>query len=136
EAIAMFLRGEFGAVEEVNPYLVAALFAGDRASANPQIEDWLRKGKFVVADRYFHSNLAFQGAKITSQKQKEHFRRWIRQIEFENHRIPKPCLTIFFDVPMSFVRDNLSKRHAKETRAYLKGGIDIHEAALGLQEDV
>ena len=136
EAIAMFLRGEFGSVKEVNPYFVAALFAGDRASARPQMEEWLNAGKFVVADRYFHSNLAFQGAKITVRTQKEHFRKWIREVEFENHRIPKPSLTIFFDVPMSFVKDNISKRHAKETRTYLKGKLDIHEAAFDLQEDV
>ena len=30
ELIARFLRGEFGGVNEVDPYLVALLFAGDR----------------------------------------------------------------------------------------------------------
>ena len=33
ELIARFLRGEFGGVGEVDPYLVALLFAGDRADA-------------------------------------------------------------------------------------------------------
>ena len=136
EAIAMFLRGEFGALSEVHPYLVATLFAGDRAMAKPQIEEWLRADRFVIADRYFYSNLAFQGAKILNQKEKLHFRKWIRQLEFECHQIPAPVLTIFFDVPLSFVEANIAKRNANDRRPYLKGKVDIHEAALDLQEKV
>ena len=30
EMVSMFLRGEFGAIDQVNPYIVALLFAGDR----------------------------------------------------------------------------------------------------------
>ena len=33
ELIARFLRGDLGGVESVNPYLVALLYAGDRADA-------------------------------------------------------------------------------------------------------
>ena len=36
ELIARFLRGELGAVDKVDPYLVALLFAGDRADALPR----------------------------------------------------------------------------------------------------
>ena len=41
QLIARFLRGEFGGVQEVDPYLVALIFAGDRADAAPQIRQWL-----------------------------------------------------------------------------------------------
>ncbi|MEG0498356.1 MAG: thymidylate kinase, partial [Alistipes sp.] len=41
ELIARFLRGEFGAAEAVNSYLVALIFAGDRADAATQIRTWL-----------------------------------------------------------------------------------------------
>ena len=51
ELIARFLRGEFGGVQEVDPYLVALIFAGDRADAAPQIRQWLAEGKAVVLDR-------------------------------------------------------------------------------------
>ena len=37
QLIARFLRGEFGGVQEVDPYLVALIFAGDRADAAPQL---------------------------------------------------------------------------------------------------
>ena len=56
ELIARFLRGEFGGVNEVDPYLVALLFAGDRAAAGPQIRAWIAEGKAVVLDRYVYSN--------------------------------------------------------------------------------
>ena len=40
DLIARFLRGELGALNEVNPYLVALLYAGDRADAAAQICAW------------------------------------------------------------------------------------------------
>ena len=42
--IARFLRGEMGSLEEVDPYLVALIFAGDRADAAPKIREWMAKG--------------------------------------------------------------------------------------------
>jgi len=135
EAIAMFLRGEFGSVDEVHPYLVASLFAGDRATARPVIENWLNASKLVIADRYFYSNVAFQSAKIEDLSAKAKFQSWIRYVEFECNSIPRPDLTIFFDVPFDFIRENIVTR-AGENRSYLNGQTDIHEAALELQEKV
>ena len=51
ELIARFLRGELGAVDAVDPYVVALLYAGDRADAAPVIRRWLDEGKFVILDR-------------------------------------------------------------------------------------
>ena len=64
ELIARFLRGELGAVDAVDPYVVALLYAGDRADAAPVIRRWLDEGKFVILDRYVYSNVAYQCAKI------------------------------------------------------------------------
>ena len=47
ELIARFLRGELGAVDKVDPYLVALLFAGDRADAAAQLRCWLDAGHAV-----------------------------------------------------------------------------------------
>ena len=63
ELIARFLRGELGAVDAVDPYVVALLYAGDRADAAPVIRRWLDEGKFVILDRYVYSNVAYQCAK-------------------------------------------------------------------------
>jgi len=64
ELIARFLRGELGAVDKVDPYLVALLFAGDRADAAAQLRCWLDAGHAVVLDRYVYSNVGFQCAKL------------------------------------------------------------------------
>jgi len=136
EAIAMFLRGEFGAVEEVSPYLVASLFAGDRVTFKPTLEAWLHGEKLVLADRYFYSNVAFQGAKLRSPDAKRHFRSWIRQIEFVDHQIPVPDVTVFFDVPLDFVKTTIAIHRPHEERSYLNGQADIHEFAFDLQERV
>ena len=45
ELIARLLRGEFGGVGEVDPYLVALLFAGDRADAAPPDQGVARAGQ-------------------------------------------------------------------------------------------
>jgi dTMP kinase len=136
EAIAMFLRGEFGAVEDVSPYLIASLFAGDRAAAKPLLDTWLQSGKLIVADRYFYSNLAFQSAKLLGSAKKQHFRAWLKQVEFGCHRIPPAALTVFFDVPFAFVQSNIIHQRPHEVRSYLNGHPDIHETALDLQERV
>jgi dTMP kinase len=135
EAIAMFLRGEFGSVETVHPYLVAALFAGDRAAANSTMRSWLTEGKFVVADRYFYSNAAFQSAKLGSEIAKAEFESWIRFVEYTCNQIPQAHLTVFLDVPIEVIESNMIKRSV-EPRSYLKGQADIHEASLHLQAKV
>jgi dTMP kinase len=48
ELIARFLRGEFGGVGEVDPYLVALLFAGDRAEAAGQIRTSMMMGLVFI----------------------------------------------------------------------------------------
>src|ERR1700761_40350 len=135
EAIAVFLRGEFGSLDQVHPYLVASLFAGDRVSAVPKILEWLDEGSLVLVDRYVYSNLAFQAAKIHGPEAKSAFALWLESVEFDCNRVPRADLNIFFDVPMEFVLSNISRR-ATEQRAYLKGRDDIHEAAQQFQEQV
>jgi len=135
EAIAMFLRGEFGSVEAVHPYLVAALFAGDRAAARRVMEEWLEASRIIIADRYFYSNLAFQSAKIDGLQNKDKFLDWLRHVEYSCNEIPEPSITLFFDAPFHFVEANIRAR-VVEHRPYLNGLADIHEAALHLQQEV
>jgi len=135
EAIAMFLRGEFGSLAQVHPWLVASLFAGDRASAVPAIRQSLDEGCLVLADRYFYSNLAYQAAKIPGQQAKCAFASWLEHVEFACNRIPRAHLNLFFNVPAEFALANVSRR-AAEQRSYLQGQNDIHEVAGDFQQQV
>lgn len=136
DLIARFLRGEFGKADQVDPYLVAMLFAGDRFNEAAIIRDKLNNGYNVLADRYVLSNIAFQCAKLESDKAKNQLMNWIKDLEFNYFGIPKPDASIFLRVPFSFVEANLQNSRLGNDRDYLNGAADIHEADLSFQQKV
>lgn len=136
ELIARFLRGEFGALNEVDPYLVAMLYAGDRKDAASLIGNWLKEGKIVLLDRYTYSNIAYQCAKLTKIPEQIKLMQWILSLEFNHFAIPKPDLNIFLDVPFSFTENNLTAIRTGNDRNYLNGTRDIHEESLIFQKNV
>ena len=136
ELIARFLRGEFGSLKDVDPYLVAMLYAGDRKDASTRIRNWLSDNKMVLLDRYTYSNIAYQCAKLEDIQSQDKLMKWILALEFEHFAIPKPDLNIFLDVPFSFTEMKLSSSRSGNERDYLKGNPDIHEESLNFQKKV
>ncbi|MFN2378806.1 MAG: dTMP kinase [Bacteroidales bacterium] len=136
ELIARFLRGEFGSLDQVDPWLVAMLYAGDRRDAAEDIRRWLDAGIYVLLDRYVYSNIAYQCAKLNDIKEAEALKEWIFNLEFNHFGIPRPSLNIFLDVPLSFTRKKLQSRRNGNDRSYLKGSNDIHESNLAFQSAV
>jgi len=136
EMIARFLRGEFGSLNEVDPYLVALLYAGDRRDASEMIKGWLRDRKIVLLDRYTYSNIAYQCAKIDRISEQDKLMNWILKLEFEHFGIPKPDLNLFLDVPFNFTEKKLRSERSGDDRKYLKGTRDIHEESLNFQKKV
>ena len=136
DMVARFLRGEFGEMGDVSPYIVALLFAGDRADAGPMIRRWLEEGKFVVLDRYVNSNIAYQCAKLDDAVQRQELHDWIIDTEYGHFNIPKPDISLFLDVPFEFTERNLTAAREGADRDYLNGGRDIHEESLSLQRRV
>jgi dTMP kinase len=136
ELIARFLRGEFGSLNEVDPYLVAMLYAGDRKDASDKIKGWLEKKNIVLLDRYTYSNIAYQCAKLDDQISQEKLMKWILSLEFDHFAIPKPDLNIFLDVPFSFTEKKLLSNRSGNDRSYLNGTKDIHEESLNFQKKV
>ena len=136
DLIARFLRGDLGSVEQVNPYLVALLYAGDRADCAKTINGWLSEGKVVIVDRYVYSNIGYQCAKLTAGDERNALRDWILRTEFEQFAIPRPDLSLFLDVPFSFTERKLTEQREGDDRSYLNGQKDIHEASLDLQRRV
>ena len=136
EMIARFLRGEFGKINQVDPYIVAMLYAGDRHDAASIISGWLKAGYAVILDRYVYSNIAFQCAKLNDESEKKKLRDWIFDLEYNHFKIPKPDLSIFLDVPFKFTVEKLTKQRNGTDREDLKGNVDIHEENLDFQENV
>jgi dTMP kinase len=136
ELIARFLRGEFGSLNEVDPYLVAMLYAGDRKDASVTIGNWLAEGKIVLLDRYTYSNIAYQCAKLQESRGQDKLMQWILSLEFQHFGIPKPDLNIFLDVPFAFTEKNLATARTGDDRNYLNGYRDIHEESMLFQKKV
>lgn len=136
ELISMFLKGDFGELDTVNPYLVAMIYAGDRNDAKEKISGWLKAGHYVIADRYVSSNIAFQCAKIQNQAKRTALKKWILSLEYDYYRIPEPDLQFFLDVPFDFTVKKLTVQRKGDDRKYLDGQKDIHEENLEFQKEV
>jgi len=136
EMISRFLRGEFGDVTNVNPYLVALLYAGDRENAKHIIREWLSQNYLIIVDRYVYSNMAFQCAKAKTLSEKERLKKWILELEYGYNTIPSPNISIFLYVPFEFIVSKLNNKRGGIDRAYLNGKEDIHESSIELQKKV
>lgn len=116
--ISRFLRGEFGEIHTVSPYLISLAYALDRASVKEEMDDFLAQGGCIVTNRYATSNMAHQGAKFEKEAERKAFLNWIYDLEYKIHKIPKEDMVIFLDVPHEV---SMQLTHKKEKRNYLKG---------------
>lgn len=126
--IKSYLEGEFGSINEVNPYLMACIFAGDRSLAKSLIEKWLSEGKIVIANRYVSSSKAHLGANLPEEKQKE-FIYWLDALEYETNKLPKENLTILLTIDPKIAQKNVSGKHTdihEENLRYLKEANKIY----------
>ncbi len=136
DLIARFLRGELGGLDQVNPYLVALLYAGDRADAAKMIREWMASGKVVILDRYVYSNVSYQCGKVSDREEREALSKWILDLEYNHFEIPRPDISLFLDVPFLFTKRKLEEQRDGADRDYLNGKKDIHESSLELQQHV
>lgn len=125
--VAKFLRGEFGDLDSVSPYLASLTFALDRLSAKDTIEDHLKAGKIVVMNRYTTSNMAHQGSKFADETKRREFLKWLEELEYETNKIPREDVVIYLYVPW---QEGSRLTKLKEDRTYLNGKKeDIQEAS-------
>lgn len=136
ELIAGYLRGDFGALDRVDPQLAALLYALDRKEAAKEMRDILAAGHTLLADRYILSNLAYQCARTRDLEKKRKLTLWIEAFEYGHDPIPRPDLTLYLDAPLAFAMEKLAGERAGADRAYLEGKTDLHEADRDLQARV
>jgi len=136
EVIAKFLQGEFGGVDDVDPYFVANIYAMDRFLFLPELKKMLEENDVVLLDRYVFSGMAFQAAKYINKDKQEEIIDWIDKFEFDFLDLPYPDLTIFLNVPMEVIKQRLINNREGADREYLEGKEDIHEADLEFQARV
>lgn len=126
-----FLKGEFGKIDQVSPWLAVLPYMIDEyIGGRDDIKRWVASGKIVLSNRYFTSNV-HQIAKLRTRA-KAKFRRWLWRAGYKEFGIYKPDLVIVLAVPPEIGRKlNLKK----DGRRYLKGRKqDIHEKNLAHQK--
>ena len=121
KTVAQFLKGNFGGINQVSPYLASLAYALDRLSAKEQLIDSLKKGNYVLANRYVTSNMAHQGAKFSDLKEKTKFLKWIYELEYKVHRLPQEDVMIYLHLPAEVSTQLISSRGLEK---------DIHEQNL------
>ena len=96
--VADFLNGRFGQLSEVNPFLAALLYAGDRFESKAWLTEAIRTHEVVILDRYVPSNMAHQASKLEGAERAELIA-WVEQVEFGIYQLPRPepvaCCWIF-----------------------------------------
>ena len=133
QTVARYLRGEFGTLDNISPYLASLAYALDRLSAKEQMEDFLKKGAVIIANRYTTSNMAYQGARFSNEKEREKFFQWLYELEYKINKIPKENLVIYLYVPWEIGVELTEK---KGERQYLLGKEDIHEKNIDFLKKV
>jgi dTMP kinase len=111
--VARFLKGEFGGNREVSPYLSSLAFALDRLTARDEMIEWLEENNIVVADRYTSANMAHQASKLPVKNQAS-FLKWIYDMEYKEHKLPKEDMVIFLHVPAEISQKLLDKKSKKK----------------------
>jgi dTMP kinase len=124
-AVADYLNGVFGTVDEVHPELAGLLYACDRYHARPALEAALAGHDLVVCDRYVASNLAHQGAKLVGDD-RVRLLSWLEAVEYGEFGLPRPDLTVLLDLEPADARALVGRKAA---RSYTAMPEDIHESA-------
>jgi dTMP kinase len=113
-----YLSGKLGSLSNVDPRKVAKAYASDRLLAKAEIEQWLREGKLVIANRYASASKAHLGANMPENK-REAFFKWLEDLEYGINQIPKEDLTILLEVDPKVGQKNVASDKP-----------DIHEESL------
>lgn len=117
--IAAYLRGEFGKMEEIDPRLVANLYAADRLYQIDEIEELREKNDVVLFDRGVTSNLIYTPARGKGKSEIQELEKFIEKLEYEVFGFPRESLVIFLDA----TAETRQQLHAAKKRL-----ADLHEA--------
>jgi dTMP kinase len=133
KTVAKFLRGEFGSIDQVSPYLASLAYALDRASIKDQMEEFMASGGIIIANRYATSNMAHQGAKFKNEAERKEYLKWVHELEYKVHRIPQEDCVVYLHVPWEKGMELSAQRGKGE---YLQGKEDIHEKDIEYRKEV
>lgn len=121
--VGNYLNGVYGSLEEIHPKLASMLYAGDRFEKKNYLLSELSKDTIIVCDRYVPSNIAHHAAKFPDSEREE-FKKWIENLEYNVYGLPRPELVLFLDMPPNVSKSLVLK---KDKRDYTEKKQDLHE---------
>jgi dTMP kinase len=125
--VANYLNGDYGNLDQINPYLISLPYALDRKSVKQEMEEKINSGHIVICNRYTPSNLAHQSAKFETKLEQDNYVKWDEELEYEINKIPKPDTVIYLYVPSEIAQSLVDKKNQSD-RAYAQGKKrDLHE---------
>lgn len=122
--IGDFLNGRFGSLDQVSPFLVSLLFAGDRFESRRLLLQAIAENDVVVCDRYVASNIAHQAAKVNGDERQELID-WVRYVEHQLYELPAPDRTVLLDLPVRQATELIAQ---KARRSYTDRATDLQES--------
>jgi dTMP kinase len=122
------LRGSHGDLAE-SVYAMAVLFALDRAGARDEIGHLTAAYDVVILDRYVASNAAYSAARL-HQSADGDVVSWVRQLEYDRLKLPKPDWQVLLDVPAELAAERAENRAQQE----VERAKDAYERDDGLQQ--
>src|SRR5690606_6153691 len=113
--VSQYLNGVYNEDPNKVPADLASLaYAIDRYAAGADIRKHLGKpDSVVIADRYVASNLAHQGTKFSTKKERLDYYERMMATEYEILGIPKPTINIVLLMPASLAQENVDKKSAR-----------------------
>jgi dTMP kinase len=104
------------------PYVIATLFAGNRAATAPALQAERDAGRTLLCDRYHLANAAYQGAQV-APGELDAFLEWILDVELEIFGALRPDLCVWLKLALDL----------RPTRGRDE---DVYERDLDLQQHV
>jgi dTMP kinase len=122
--VRLYLNGALGpSPGDVNAYAASSFYAADRyiSYITGWKEFYSKPHSVIIANRYTTANAVHQLSKLP-ENEWDGFLDWLYDYEFEKLKIPKPNLTLFFDMHPDTALGLIEERAKKEGRKK-----DIHE---------
>jgi dTMP kinase len=106
------LHGKHGDLAS-SVYAMAVLFALDRAGARDEIGHLCAAYDVVILDRYVASNAAYSAARL-HQGVDGDVVEWVRNLEYDRLRLPKPDWQVLLDVPAALAAERAESRAQRD----------------------
>jgi dTMP kinase len=119
ERIAAYLRGELGDFHQIDPKIIASLYAADRLFQLEEIETMREENDIVIFDRGVTSNLIYTPARAKTEAEKIDLINFVEMLEYNVNGFPRESSVLFLDASP----EARAKIHESKGRL-----ADLHEA--------